>query len=87
MPEKRLNCPKKNEESNTTKSLKSLLDQMSTKNELSHSKTVENIKTKSFETFSAVKFREPIDSFIDNSVDRHEIKISSLYSFNGHASH
>ena len=87
MPEKRLNCSKKNEESNTTKFLKSLLDQKSTKNELSHSKTVENIKTKTFETFSAAKFREPIDSFIDNSVDRREIKISSLYSFNGHASH
>ena len=79
--------PEKNEENNTTKFVKSLLDQKSTKNELSHSKTVENIKTKTFETFSAAKFREPIDSFIDNSVDRREIKISSLYSFNGHASH
>ena len=78
--------PEKNEENNTTKLVKSLLDQKSTKNELSHSKTVENIKTKSFETFSAAKFREPIDSFVDNSVDRHEIKISSLYSFDGHAS-
>ena len=78
--------PEKNEENNTTKLVKSLLDQKSTKNELSHSKTVEIIKTKSFETFSAAKFREPIDSFVDNSVDRHEIKISSLYSFDGHAS-
>ena len=78
--------PEKNEENNTTKFVKSLLDQKSTKNELSHSKTVENIKTKSFETFSAAKFREPIGSFVDNSVDRHEIKISSLYSFDGHAS-
>ena len=78
--------PEKNEENNTTKFVKSLLDQKSTKNELSRSKTVENIKTKSLETFSAAKFREPIDSFVDNSVDRHEIKISSLYSFDGHAS-
>ena len=68
--------PERNEASNTTKFIKSLLDHKSTKNEWSHFKTVGNIKTKSFDTFSAAKFREPIEPFIDNSVDRHEIKIS-----------
>ena len=57
--------------------MKSLLEQQSKKkNKLSHDKTVENIKTKEFETFSATKFWEPIDSFIDHLVEGQEIKIS-----------
>ena len=56
--------------------MKSLLEQKSNKKELSHSKTVENIKTKEFEMFPATKFREPIDSFIDRLVEGQETKIS-----------
>ena len=65
-----------NDESNTSKFVKSLLEQKSNKKELSHSKTVENIKTKEFEMFPATKFREPIDSFIDRLVERQETKTS-----------
>ena len=56
--------------------MKPLLEQKSNKKELSHSKTVENIKTKEFEMFPATKFREPIDSFIDRLVEGQETKIS-----------
>ena len=59
-----------NDLSNTSKFVKLLLEQKSNKNELSHSKTVENIKTKEFEMFPVAKFREPMDSFIDRLVER-----------------
>ena len=65
-----------NGKSNTSKFVKPLLEQKSNKKELSHSKTVENIKTKEFEMFPATKFREPIDSFIDRLVEGQETKIS-----------
>ena len=39
------------------------------KNKLSHSKTVENIETKDFETFSLTKFQQPIDFLIDHLVE------------------
>ena len=65
-----------NDESNTSKFVKPLLEQKSNKKELSHSKTVENIKAKEFEMFPATKFREPIDSFIDRLVEGQETKIS-----------
>ena len=65
-----------NDESNTSKFLKPLLEQNSNKKELSHSKAVQNIKTKEFEMFPATKFREPIDSFIDRLVERQETKTS-----------
>ena len=55
--------------------MKSLLEPKSNKKKLSHSKTVENIKAKEFETFPATKFREPIDSFRDCSVEGQETKI------------
>ena len=55
--------------------MKPLLEQKSNKKESSHCKTVENIKTKEFETFSATKFREPIDSFIDRLVEGQETLI------------
>ena len=45
-----------NEASNTSKFVKLLLEPKSNKKELSHSKTVENIKTKEFEMFPATKF-------------------------------
>ena len=64
-----------NDVSNTSKFVKPLLEQKSNKNKLSHSKTVENIKTKDFETFSATKFREPIDFFIDRLVEGQETRI------------
>ena len=56
--------------------MKPLLEQKSNKKELSHSKTVENIKTEEFEMFPATKFRELIDSFIDRLVEGQETKIS-----------
>ena len=52
--------------------MKHLFEQKSNKKESSHCKTVENIKTKEFEKFSATKFREPIDSFIDRLVEGQE---------------
>ena len=58
-----------NDVSRTFKFVKPLFEQKSNKKELSHSKTVENIKTKEFETFPATKFREPNDSFIDRLVE------------------
>ena len=65
-----------NDESNTSKFVKLILAQKSNKKELSHCKTVENIKTKEFEMFPATKFWEPIDSFIDRLVQGQETKIS-----------
>ena len=56
--------------------MKPFLEQTSNKNKLSHSKTVENIETKNFETFSATKFREPINSVIDRLVEGQETRIS-----------
>ena len=68
---------KNNDDSNMSKFVKPLLEQKSNKKELSHSKTVENIKTKEFETWNpATKFWEPIDSFIDRLVEGQETKIS-----------
>ena len=65
-----------NDESNTSKFVKPLLEQKSNKKELSHSKAAENIKTREFEMFPATKFREPIESFIDRLVEGQETKIS-----------
>ena len=45
--------------SNTSKFVKPLLEQTSNKNKLSHSKTIEDIETKNFETFSATKLQKP----------------------------
>ena len=59
-----------------SKFVKLVLEQKSNKNELSHSKPVENIKTKDFEMFSVVKSLEPIDSFIDRLLEGQETKIS-----------
>lgn len=55
--------------SNTPKFVKPLLEQKSNKNELSYFKTVENIETKDFETFSLTKFQQPIDFLIDHLVE------------------
>ena len=62
--------------SNTPKFVKPLLEQKSNKNELSYVKTVENIKTKDFETFSPTQFREPVDCFIYRLVEGQGTKIS-----------
>ena len=65
-----------NDVKNTSKFEEPLLEQKSNKNKLSHSKTVENIKTKDVETFSATNFPEPIDSFIDRLIEGQETRIS-----------
>ena len=62
--------------SNTSKFVKPLLEQKSSRNELSNSKSAENIETKDFELFSRTKFWEPNDWFIYCLVEGQGTKIS-----------
>ena len=62
--------------SNTSKFVKPLLEQKSSRNELSNSKSAENIETKDFELFSQTKFWEPNDRLIYCLVEGQGTKIS-----------